>query len=272
MRLRAASIVIVAACALGLPGCAFENEEFQTNLADKAAPKRTEAPSPEIVVPAPDKSGLGGVPVVGPMLAALFGAEALPEDEETAVPLAKAGRGAGRIQSAALTEGRAVDRQPPRLDVHFVRNGRLRAYTSRFTVRGTGTDESPVALVTVNGHRARLRGRGFSRRIAVPVGAQRTVVQALDAHGNAALVQFDIIRRGGRDGGAPAPIGPGSTELRAPRSPPRQIRGLGDIEEPGIYMVLWAGTPAMHAVRMPGMAHCLKAAEYSAGGTCTIRR
>ena len=32
--------------------------------------------------------------------------------------------------------------------------------------------------------------------IAVPVGAQRTVVQALDAHGNAALVQFDIIRRG----------------------------------------------------------------------------
>ena len=240
----------------GLSGCAFTPEEFES-----AAATTGTAPQPEKRrgKPAENVSGVGGIPVVGAIFAALFRPEPLPEDDEIAVPLAA-----------------AIDGTPPRLQVHFVQGGRLRAYGPEILVRGTVSDASRVALVTVNGYAARINGNGFSRRIRVPVDTHRSVVQALDIHGNAALVQFDIVRRVGRDGGAPVRAGAGSQAgsqiWRGRGGIPRQIRSLDDINVPGAFLILLAGTAAMHAVPMPSFAHCRLAASYSQGGTCAERR
>jgi hypothetical protein len=47
---------------------------------------------------------------------------------------------------------------------------------------------------------------------------------------------------------------------------------LDDINVPGAFLILLAGTAAMHAVPMPSFAHCRLAASYSQGGTCAERR
>ena len=255
-RPRAASIFLALLLVGGLSGCAFTPEEFES-----AAATTGTAPQPEKRrgKPAENVSGVGGIPVVGAIFAALFRPEPLPEDDEIAVPLAA-----------------AIDGTPPRLQVHFVQGGRLRAYGPEILVRGTVSDASRVALVTVNGYAARINGNGFSRRIRVPVDTHRSVAQALDIHGNAALVQFDIVRRVGRDGGAPVRAGAGSQAgsqiWRGRGGIPRQIRSLDDINVPGAFLILLAGTAAMHAVPMPSFAHCRLAASYSQGGTCAERR
>jgi hypothetical protein len=241
-------LVLVA----GLSGCAFAPEEFESTGA-ATEPVMTATPEPEKI--ARKVSGVAAIPVFGPIYTALFGPEPLPEDDEIAVPLAE-----------------AVDATPPRLQVHFVEAGRLRAYGPEIMVRGTASDASRVALVTVNGYAARLNGNGFSRRILVPAGNHRSVVQALDVYGNAALVQFDIVRRDGRDGGAPRRIGAGSLQRLDFSVSPRQIRSLDDIDVPGTFLILLAGTPAMHAVAMPSLSYCRLAAGYSHGGTCAQRR
>lgn len=236
----------------GLSACAFAPEEFESAAAT-SKPVTAAIPEPQKI--ARKVSGVAAIPVIGPVYTALFGPERLPEDDEIAVPLAE-----------------AVDATPPRLVVHFVEAGRLRAYGPDIMVRGTVSDASRVALVTVNGYAARLGGNGFSRRIRVPVGNHRSVVQALDVHGNAALVQFDIVRRDGRDGGAPRQVGAGSLQRRGFGTSPRQIKAISDIDVPGAFLILLAGTPAMHAVAMPSLAHCRLAAGYSNGGTCAERR
>ncbi len=236
----------------GLSGCAFGQEEFESAAA-VTEPVTATIPEPQKI---PRKvSGIAAIPVIGPVYAALFGPEPLPEDDEIAVPL-----------------DQIVDATPPRLQVHFVEAGRLRAYGPDIMVRGSVRDASRVALVTVNGYAARHTGNGFSRRIRVPVGNHRSVVQALDEHGNAALVQFDIVRRDGRDGGAPRRVGAGSQQRRAFDANPRKISAISDIDVPGTYLILLAGTPAMHAIAMPSLAHCSLAAGYSHGGTCAERR
>ncbi|MBT3887320.1 MAG: hypothetical protein HOF70_21250 [Rhodospirillaceae bacterium] len=236
----------------GLSACAFAQEEFKS-AATITKPVAAAVPEPQKI--AEKVSGVAAIPVLGPVYTAIFGPEPLPEDDEIAVPL-----------------DQIVDATPPQLIVHFVEAGRLRAYGPDIMVRGTVSDASRVALVTVNGYAARLDGTGFSRRIRVPVGNHRSVVQALDMHGNAALVQFDIVRRDGRDGGAPRRVGAGSLQRRGFGANPRQINAISDIDVPGTFLILLAGTPAMHAVAMPSLAHCRLAAGYSNAGTCAQRR
>jgi len=241
----------VLALVAGLSGCAFSPEEFESAAAPE--PVTTTIRSPQKI--AQKVTGVAAIPVIGPVYAALFGPEPLPEDDEIAV-----------------RQEQIVDATPPRLQVHFVEAGRLRAYGPEIMVRGSVSDASRLALVTINGYAARLNGNGFSRRIRVPAGNHRSVVQALDVHGNAALVQFDIVRRDGRDGGVPVRAGAGSLQRRDFGANPRQINAISDIDVPGTYLILLAGTPAMHAVAMPSLSYCRLAASYSHGGTCAERR
>jgi hypothetical protein len=257
----AAAGVVAVVFAAGLSGCAFAPEQFDAAAAPDPGPIPVAATAAGLL-----ERGAGARPA----FAVLRADVPLPEDDETAVPLSEARR--HPAPAAATKGGLVLDREPPRVQVHFVRGGRLRAHGPEILVRGTVRDASPVALVTVNGYIARLTGRGFARRVPVPMGVHRSVVQALDIHGNAALVPFDIVRRGGRDGGAPVRAGAGSLERGPGAPPPRQIRSLTDIDVPGAYMVLLAGTVAMHALPMPSLAHCQLAAGYSDGGTCTERR
>ncbi|NQV56644.1 MAG: hypothetical protein HQ503_12360 [Rhodospirillales bacterium] len=304
-------IILSAALIAGLSGCSFLSggttgiwNLLSPNSAASNSPK---SKGPEVVVEEPSinrpeaigkvsirklshkqdapPGGVAGIPLIGPILAVLFGAEALPQDEETAVAettpavapnlkITAPAQPIQPVQQAALRTGPlpALDRRPPRLKVHFVHQGRLRAYASRITIRGTVEDDSGIALVTVNGYTALIQGRSFSKRIRVPVGTQRSVVQALDVHGNASFVQFDIIRRDGRDGRGPIRASDTSLKFGNPETPPLKVQSLRDIQEPGIYMVLMQGTPAMHIIRMPNIDACNKTVEFSENASCTIYR
>jgi hypothetical protein len=55
-------------------------------------------------------------------------------------------------------------------------------------------------------------------------------------------------------------------ETAVPDRAPR----LEDQTDPGVYMVLLAGTPSAHIIRMNSMAQCREAVAYTENAACTF--
>ena len=139
---------------------------------------------PATVVPDPGRSAPGSRP--SSLLANLFRTPA--EDDETAVD----------ARDLSLPRRPAVPRtgggSPPKVNVLYIANGRIRAYGSHVVVRGTVDDDGDVVAVTVNGKLANLKERSFSRRVPAPIGETEVVVRAEDEDGNVATSRFVIVR------------------------------------------------------------------------------
>lgn len=267
----------LAACA-GDPGTGGSVSVWTWLRVLNDAPASDPTPVPEVVAPKativedPDSSfanGLQSLPLIGPMLAVLFGND-LPGDEELAIDARAV---APRTPSEALA---AADSTPPQLNILYVQNGRLRAYGASIVIRGTVDDETEVAEVTVNGQLASVKDRSFARRVRVPPGESRAVVRAEDRDGNVSFAQFTIQRsNAGQRQTVPRTIGANLTtpeyrlvETYAERPIPR----LEDMPESGVYMILLAGTPSAHIIKMPSLDQCREAVEYTDNAACTFHR
>ena len=211
----------------------------------------------------------------GSLLANLFGTA--PDDDEKAIDA----RALSRAKSASLVMPLGLPKtgsggSPPRLNVLYVINGRIRAYGSAVIVRGTvDDDDGEVVEVTVNGKPAILKDRSFSRRLPVTIGETEVVVRAEDEDGNFTTTRFAVVRS--HPGQRLAVQRPATQELSNPEyryiasAIPAAPR-LEDLREPGVYMILLAGTPSAHFVRMPSLVQCREAAEYTENAACAFHR
>jgi len=198
-------------------------------------------------------------------------ANLLPQDDEAAIDERQLIKDKRRVIPRTGVGG-----TPPRLNVLYVANGRIRAYGSHVIVRGTVDDDGAIAVVTINGRPAQVKERAFSRRLAVPLGETEVVVRAEDDDGNAAETRFTVVR-------APAgqrlpPQRPVQVELSSPEYRYLETAAgvpsprLEDLDEPGVYMILLAGTPSAHFVLMPSLAQCREAVEYTENAACAFHR
>jgi len=212
-------------------------------------------------------SGIRDLPLLGPVVVALLGPGGPTEDSEMAIDAGQAQAAAGQIKDNAGAGA------PPRINLLYVHNGQLHAYGPALVIRGTIDNDAPVVDVSVNGQPAQFSGRGFARRIAVPLGESEVIVRVEDGDGNVALSRFTIMRSSPGQGLASAHVTndmllsdykPASNAL--PDRPPR----IEDQTEPGIYMVLLAGTPAAHIIKMNSMAQCRDAVAFTENATCTF--
>ena len=211
----------------------------------------------------------------GSLLANLFGTA--PDDDEKAIDARELARGKSAARSVPLAMPKmGGGGTPPRLNVLYVINGRIRAYGSAVIVRGTVDDaDGEVVDVTVNGKPAILKDRSFSRRVPVSIGETEVVVRAEDEDGNFATTRFAIVRS--HPGQRLAVQRPAAQELSNPEyryietAIPAAPR-LEDLREPGVYMILLAGTPSAHFVKMGSLAQCREAAEYTENAACAFHR
>lgn len=164
---------------------------------------------------------------------------------------------------------------PPKLNVLYVANGRIRAYSPYVIVRGTVDDDGTVVEVLINGKPAQLKDRSFSRRVAAPLGETEVVVRAEDEDGNATEARFALVRvPPGQKLVAqrPQPQDSASPEYRYYETASGAAPRLADVGEPGVYMILLAGTPSAHFVKMPSLAQCREAIEYTENAACAFHR
>jgi len=230
-----------------------------------------------------DKSAatsLKDIPLIGPLLAALFSTpsqntnENLPEDEELAVDAEQkvtAGRNNFRVplHLARLTDENLLeDRIAPSLKVFHVKNGRLQAFSSSVTIRGIAEDASGITSLKINGKPIRLNSRIFSKKLNVPMGIHQALVEAEDTAGNVAYFQFKLVRKVARQNATRHRPGRDSIDIR-PIATPRPAPRLAAMREPGVYMVLMAGSTAAHIVKMPNLKKCREAVEFSNNAACT---
>ncbi len=208
-------------------------------------------------------SGLRDVPVLGSIVVALLGPGGAEEDSEMAVEAKAPEQPQDNIGAAA----------PPRINMLYVRNGLLRAYGPALVIRGTIDNEAPIVDVSVNGQPAQYVNRGFARRIAVPLGESETVVRVEDADGNVVVQKFVIARSSPGQGLAAARVTNDmitSDYKFTDAAVPERAARLEDQTDPGVYMVLLAGTPSAHIIRMNSMAQCREAVAYTENAACTF--
>ena len=164
---------------------------------------------------------------------------------------------------------------PPKLNVLYVSNGRIRAYGPNIWIRGTVEDDRDGVEVTVNGQKAQVKDKSFQRRIAVPPGESDVTVRAEDIDGNVTTSRFVLTRT---VAGSSLPAARAPAEIAAPEytlpPPPNldRVPKIEDVREAGVYMVLMAGTPSAHFVKMPNLAQCREAVEYTENAACTFHK
>jgi len=220
----------------------------------------------------PDPGGVGSVPIIGPILAALFRPDAsLPEDEE--IPVEEK-TGVGPVVEVADPDDE--DRTPPKVNVHFAPNDRLRVHGEIMKIRGHVIDDSEIVRVTVNGRPARLNNRSFSVTMDSPYGYQQVEIAAVDSQGNVTRKWIDVERQDDRVAEGRVPIDRNSIDVgrferqkfvRRPDSDDPRTK----MRTPGVYMVLLPGTPEMHIVPMPTLKDCRQAVEFSLRAACTVK-
>ena len=198
-------------------------------------------------------------------------AHLLPDDDEAAVDARELTKAKRRVIPRTGSGGTA-----PKLNVLYVNNGRIRAYGASVIVRGTVDDDGDVVEVSVNGKAAALKDRSFTRRVPAPIGETEVVVRAEDDDGNATETRFTIVRS--VPGQRLAVQRPAQQDLSSPEyrylETSAGVAGprLEDLSEPGVYMILLAGTPSAHFVKMPSLAQCREAVEYTENAVCTFHR
>ena len=170
---------------------------------------------------------------------------------------------------------------PPKLNVLYVANGRIRAYAPAIWIRGTVEDDTDGLEVTINGQKAQVKDRSFQRRITVPAGESEVFVRAEDSDGNVTTSRFMLVRSvpGQSLPAARPPTARPTGELAASENkftvqsgPDNVPRSIEDVHDAGVYMVLMAGTPSAHFVKMPNLAQCREAVEYTENAACTVHR
>ena len=235
--------------------------------------------SPQTAAPQRDGTGLRTSPAIGP-LAAVFSSPVV--DDEFAVDAREVTRRAtapspstGAVRPAALPKAGSGASAPPKLNVLYVSNGRIRATGPQIWIRGTVEDDAEGVDVTINGLRASVKEKSFQRRISVPPGESDVVVRAEDADGNVVTTKFLLVRStpGQSLPAARPPIEIAQPEYRLAEQPAAdKIPRIEDIPQAGVYMVLMAGTPSAHFVKMPNLAQCREAVEYTENAACTLHR
>ncbi|MBT3991097.1 MAG: hypothetical protein HON14_16655 [Rhodospirillaceae bacterium] len=223
-------------------------------------------------------NALHKIPLIGPLLAALFSTPPerakppLPGDEELAVDADKKAptkKFRVPLHLARLTQEHLLkDRQAPVLKVFHVQNGRLHAFSSSVTIRGIAEDASGIAALKINGKPIRLRSRVFAKKINVPMGIHQALIEAEDTAGNIAYFQFKLVRKAARQNAARNRPGRDSIDIR-PVVEAKPAPRLAAMREPGVYMVLMAGSAAAHIVKMPNLKKCREAVQFSNNAACT---
>ena len=185
------------------------------------------------------------------------------------------------VLSGAQPKAANPPKLPPKLNVLYVANGRIRAYGPAIWIRGTVEDESDGVEVTVNGQKALVKDRSFQRRVSVPPGESEMTVRAEDSDGNVTTSRFLLVRSGvGQSLPAARPPAARSpaAELAASdskfsvQSGPDSVTKIEDVRDAGVYMVLMAGTASAHFVKMPNLAQCREAVEYTENAACTVHK
>jgi len=163
---------------------------------------------------------------------------------------------------------------PPRLNVLYVVNGRIRAVGAAISIRGTVEDDADGVEVTVNGQKAQVKDKSFQRRIAVPPGESDVIVRAEDIDGNVTISRFVLVRGAAQPlPAARLPADIAAPDFRLNEQPgPERVPRIEDEREAGVYMVLMAGTPSAHFVKMPNLAQCREAVEYTENAACTFHQ
>lgn len=225
-------------------------------------------------------SGIADIPIIGPLLAALFPADSkLPDDDEIAVE-DKSGQPGSTVvvEEPEGPENLArLDVEPPRVKVHYATHGRLKVFGPTMTIRGSVSDPSGVAELRVNGEPVPLKDRSFAYKMAAPVGYEQVEIAAVDHQGNVSKQMLDVVRQADRatrrriDRNVEAATlvrrygGTKRTVTNSTANPRTAMR------DPGVYMVLLAGTPGMHIVKMPNLKQCREAVEYTSRAACTVK-
>jgi hypothetical protein len=177
---------------------------------------------------------LKNIPLISPLLAAIFKLANLPKDEELTVDADDKYETAPKdywipVRLPRITEDHLLtDRVTPLLKVFHVTNGRLHSFSSPVTVRGIAEDTNGIASLKINGTPIPMRSRVFTKKLHVPLGEYQTLIKAENNSGNIAYFQFKLVRK--------------------PEPPPR----LAAMKEPGVHMVQMAGSATTHIVKMPG--------------------
>lgn len=202
-------------------------------------------------------------------------------DDEFAVDAREVTRrpGGGTAQPVVTPAPAATN--PPKLNVLYVSNGRIRAYGPAIWIRGTVEDESDGVEVTVNGQKAQVKDRSFQRRVSVPPGESEMTVRAEDRDGNVTTSRFFLVRSGvgqslpaARPPAArqPAETAVTDSKFSVQSGPDNVPRSIEDVPDAGVYMVLMAGTASAHFVKMPNLAQCREAVEYTENAACTVHK
>jgi hypothetical protein len=216
-------------------------------------------------------------------LSAAQNARRRADDDEQAVDareLTRATAKAGGPHQAAmrrpaLPKAGSGAENPPRLNVLYVANGRIRAFGPAIWIRGTVDDDTDGVEVTVNGQKATVKDRSFRRRVPVPPGETEMEVRAEDADGNVTASRFLLVRSGAGQSlpAARPPAEIATPEYRLIEQPSLdRIPRIEDVADAGVYMVLMAGTPSAHFVKMPNLAQCREAVEYTENAACTFHK
>ncbi len=233
--------------------------------------------SPQSAETQRDSASLRTMPVIGPLVA-VFSSPVV--DDEFAVDAREVTRRStpatpSNIKPVALPKAGSGVGAPPKLNVLYVSNGRIRAYGPQIWIRGTVEDDADGVEVTINGLRASVKERSFQRRVSVPPGESDVVVRAEDADGNIVTSRFVLVRTSAGQSlpAARPPVDVAAPEYRLVEQPGLdRIPRIEDIPDPGVYMVLMAGTPSAHFVKMPNLAQCREAVEYTENAACTFHR
>jgi hypothetical protein len=179
------------------------------------------------------------------------------------------------LRQPSLPEAGSGAANPPMLNVLYVANGRIRALGPAIWIRGTVDDDTDGVEVTVNGQKATVKDRSFRRRVPVPPGETEMEVRAEDADGNVTASRFLLVRSGAGQSlpAARPPAEIATPEYRLIEQPSLdRIPRIEDVADAGVYMVLMAGTPSAHFVKMPNLAQCREAVEYTENAACTFHK
>jgi hypothetical protein len=179
------------------------------------------------------------------------------------------------LRQPALPRAGSSAANPPKLNVLYVANGRIRAYGPQIWIRGTVEDDTEGTEVTVNGQKAQVKDKSFQRRVTVPPGETEMTVRAEDIDGNVTTSRFVLVRSGASQSlpAARPPADIASPDYRLIEQPGLdRVPRIEDVQDAGVYMVLMAGTPSAHFIKMPNLAQCREAVEYTENAACTFHR
>ena len=271
--------LLLSGCAVGPEDSTERNRSFW-NLATIFSTEKEKAEVTPVDDPASEEArkeqnNFKNIPLIGGILAAIFNPKNLPKDEELAVDEDDKFETAPKdyrvpVRLTRITEDHLLaDRAAPLLKVFHVNNGRLHAFSSPITIRGMAEDANGIASLKINGTLIPMRSRVFTKKLHVPFGEHQTLIEAEDNAGNVAYFQFKLVRKSARQNAARLRPGRGSIDIRPVRQPAPPPR-LAAMKEPGVYMVLMAGSRAAHIVKMPNLKKCRAAVEFSTNAACTV--